>query len=200
VLTSSATVAPGAQSILTDVVGQLNGSGNGALEVVSDQGVVVGSRTYDLVSASAACTPSGTFGQDYDGSTSTGLLGTGVSAYLPQLRENAAFRTNIAFTNTGTAQASLSVDLYDGAGVRLTTFTVSVPAGGYLQETRPFAKRAGRSDLDAAYAKVTVTAGNGVLVSASVIDNVTNDPTTMPMLSEVAGVVTWGRGKVSRGK
>jgi hypothetical protein len=56
------------------------------------------------------------------------------------------------------------------------------PPGGYAQESRPFWNRASRADLDAAYARVTVTSGAGVLVSASVIDNVTNDPTTMPML------------------
>ena len=40
---------------------------------------------------------------------------------------------------------------------------------------------AGRHDLDAAYASVTVEAGEGVIAYASVIDNATNDPTTVPM-------------------
>ncbi len=36
--------------------------------------------------------------------------------------------------------------------------------------------------MDAGYAKVTVTAGAGVIASASVIDNVTDDPTTVAMV------------------
>ncbi len=38
---------------------------------------------------------------------------------------------------------------------------------------------AGRDDLDAASAKVEVIQGSGLIVSASVVDNITNDPTTL---------------------
>jgi photosystem II stability/assembly factor-like uncharacterized protein len=182
VVASSALIPAGSQSILTDVVGQLGTSGNGSLQVVADRPVVVSSRTYAVTSAAASCAPSATFGQGYEGLTAAQGLGAGESAFLSQLRETGAFRSNIAFTNAGPVAATLEVELYDDVGWRLTSFAVALAAGEYKQETRPFANRAGRTDLEAAYARVTVTSGTGVLVSASVIDNVTNDPTTIPML------------------
>jgi len=38
---------------------------------------------------------------------------------------------------------------------------------------------AGRDDLAAGCAKVEVIEGSGVIVTASVVDNITNDPTTL---------------------
>jgi len=163
-------VAP-IQSILTDVVDQLDTTGTGALDVVSDHGVVASSRTYTRAPGTGACTPSGTFGQDYGGVGASELLHSGDIAYLPQLREDAAFRTNIAVTNAGATPALVLIDLFDGAGTRLSTLVLAHPSGAYAQESRPFAYRAGRTDLDAAYARLAVISGSGLLVSASVVAN-----------------------------
>ncbi|MFI5091391.1 MAG: hypothetical protein ACHP7P_15225, partial [Terriglobales bacterium] len=108
-------------------------------------------------------------------------LGTGQSAWLPQLSENAAYRTNISLTNTGSTAASVNVTLLDGAGNVLTTYTVTLNPGEWQQAVQPFKSQANQTNMDRGYAKVTVTAGAGVIASASVIDNVTNDPTTIPM-------------------
>jgi formylglycine-generating enzyme required for sulfatase activity len=172
-LTQTAFVTPLSQSILADVVGQLGGSGNGALEVRADRPVVVTSRTYN---ASAT----GTFGQFYAAFTPTQGLSAGKTAIVPHLIENAAFRSNLAFTNMGTGAATLKVELVDGAGGKLTEFTVSVDAGRFRQETQPFKNRAGQTNLARGYARVTVLSGSGVIISGSVIDQSTNDPTTMP--------------------
>ena len=51
VVTNTTHVPAGTQSILTDVVGQLGASGQGALEILSDQPLKVTSRTYNQVSA-----------------------------------------------------------------------------------------------------------------------------------------------------
>ncbi|HPC82023.1 MAG TPA: formylglycine-generating enzyme family protein [Thermoanaerobaculaceae bacterium] len=179
-LSQSAFVAPLSQALYADVVGQLGGSGNGALEVRSDQPVVVTSRTYNLVPGSAACTPGGTFGQYYPAFTVEQGLAGGTTALIPHLIENAAFRSNLAITNMGTTAASLKVELLDGAGGKLTEFTVSVDAGRFKQETQPFKNRAGQTNLSRGYARVTVLSGTGVIVSGSVVDNTTNDPTTIP--------------------
>jgi len=56
---------------------------------------------------------------------------------------------------------------------------VELAAGEWKQENRPFATKAGQTAPDHSYAMVTVTAGAGVLAHASVVDNVTNDPTTV---------------------
>jgi hypothetical protein len=54
-------------------------------------------------------------------------------------------------------------------------------AGQWAQETQPFKNRAGQTAMDRGYAKITVQSGSGVFGFASVIDNITNDPTTVTM-------------------
>ncbi|MGV8041263.1 MAG: hypothetical protein AB2L07_14740 [Thermoanaerobaculaceae bacterium] len=181
VLTSTAFVTADGQSILQDVVGQLGGTGSGAIEVRADQPIRVTGRTYNLVSPAAGCYPNGTLGQDYVGfKTEEGLVG-GQAAILGQLTENSAYRTNIGLTNAGIGQATVTVTLYDGAGGQLTTYTVTLGPGEWKQENQPFRNKAGQTNMQRGWAKVTVTAGSGVYAYASVIDNITNDPTTIPM-------------------
>ena len=180
--TSSLTVGPGVQSLLTDVVGQLSFTGSGSLEVSSSRAVRVSSRTYNQIAAAATCFPGGTLGQNYDALETAAGLAAGESAWLAGLIENGAYRTNIALTNTGGGDATATVTLFDGGGTQIGTYDVTLPAGEWKQENRPFFSRAGRSNLAAAYARVTVNTGSGVIASASVVNNVTNDPTTIPMI------------------
>ena len=172
--TSSTSVPSGSQAVLADVVNQLGYTGSGALEIQSDQPVVVTSRTYDQ-------STNGTVGQDYTSYNSASALGTGQTAWLPQLTENAAYRTDISLTNTGVATATVDVTLLDGAGNALTTYAVTLNPGEWQQAVQPFKNMANQKSMDRGYAKVTVTSGSGVIASASVIDNVTNDPTAIPM-------------------
>ena len=180
-LSTTATVPGGAQSILADVVGQLGGNGSGPLEVSSDQPLVVTSRTYNRVAASAACYPDGTQGQDYPAVPADGGLSAGQSAYLPGLTENAAYHCNIGLVNTGAGSATALVELYDEAGVLLKSYSMGLPAGQWAQVTQPFLNYAGQTAMDRGYAKVTVESGSGVFAFASVVDNITNDPTTVAM-------------------
>ncbi len=110
----------------------------------------------------------------------SGLAG-GQIAYLPHLMQNSGFRCNLGVANFGPTPASVTVTLYDGAGNQLNTFGLSIPAGQVKQDNEPFWVRAGRSDLDEAYASVNVNSGTGVVVYASVIDQGTGDATTIPM-------------------
>jgi hypothetical protein len=96
--------------------------------------------------------------------------------------ENASFRTNIGYTNTGSTAASLTVRLYNGDGVQVGTYTVSLNPGQWKQASQPFRNVAGQSNLQGGSARITVTSGSGVVVYGSVIDNVTNDPTTIAMI------------------
>ncbi|MGV8042572.1 MAG: hypothetical protein AB2L07_21825 [Thermoanaerobaculaceae bacterium] len=182
VKSNTITVAPGQQAILVDVVDEIPESGSAGLEVQSDRPVFVSSRTYNQVAGGATCYPNGTFGQGYDAYLTTRTLGPGATAYLTQLQENAAYRTNIALTNTGTTPAVVAVTLMSGAGVPLNTYLVNLNSGEYKQENRPFFNKAGQSNLAAGYAVVVVTSGSGIVASASVVDNLTNDPTTMPAI------------------
>jgi hypothetical protein len=175
VATSAASVAAGAQSILVDIVGQVGGSGSGALEVRSDQPLKITSRTYNQ-------STSGTFGQGYDAITTAQGLSAGQSAWLPHLAENASYRSNIGLTNTGTARAAATVELHDGSGALLTSYDVGLDAGEWKQETQPFKSKTGQTNMARGYAKVRVTSGAGVVAYASLIDNATNDPTTVAMM------------------
>jgi len=179
------TIAANAQAIYGDIVDQLGYTGSAALDVRSDQPLYVTSRTYNQATA-------GTFGQDYDGvEEGVGAFG-GQLAYLPQLTENAAYRTNISLTNTGATNATVLVELFNGSGSKLTDYTVSLAPGEWKQENKPFLNKAGQTDMAAGYARLTVTSGTGILASASVIDNATNDPTTVPMkFAPAANVVQW---------
>jgi hypothetical protein len=178
----SSAVARGNQAILTDVAGQLGYTGNAALQVLSDRPVRLSSRTYNLVASDASCYAGGTFGQNYDVAVTHEGLASGESAWLTQLVETSSYRTNIVVTNTGRSTATVIVSLYDGAGTLLTSFQLSVAAGGVTVDSQPFLKRANKSNLQRAYARVWVSAGYGVIASASVIDNLTNDPTTIAMV------------------
>ena len=181
--TSTTFVAGNSQSILTDVVGQVGSSGNGALEVRASLPVKVSSRTYNLNVAGAACYPNATLGQNLDALTVQQGLATGETAFLPQLVENSAYRCNISVTNMGQVNASVKVELFDGSGTKLGEYTESLAAGQFKQKTRPFYNNASpqQTNMSRGYAKVTVLSGSGVVAYASVIDNVTQDPTTMTM-------------------
>ena len=48
---------------------------------------------------------------------------------------------------------------------------------------QPFLPRAGQTNIQGGYATVTVNSGSAVIVYGSVVDNITNDPTTIPMKS-----------------
>ncbi len=182
VVTNTVYVPAGTQSILTDVVGQLGGSGSGAIQVLSDQPLKVTARSYNQVSATADCYSNGTQGQNYPVVAVSDGLGAGQSAYLAGLTENASYRCNIGLVNTGTGSATVLVELFNGAGTKLTDYTVSpLAAGQWVQETQPFKNRAGQTAMDRGYAKITVQSGSGVFGFASVIDNITNDPTTVAM-------------------
>lgn len=185
VKTGTVAVPAGAQSILVDVVDQLGTTGSAALEVRADQLVHVTSRTYDEVSETAACMPGGTLGQDYAAYAPAAGLAAGEAAWLPQLAESTQYRSNIALVNTGSAVATVAVTLFDGSGVQVGSYAVELEPGAYRQENRPFATHAGQTAMDRGYASVSVTTGSGVLVLGSVVDNVTNDPTTVVAVRRV---------------
>ena len=180
-VTNTTYVPAGAQSVLVDVLGQLSASGQGALEVSSDRSLKVTSRTYHQASTDAACDANGTKGQSYPLLAAGEGLSQGQAAWLPHLAENAVYRTNIGLVNVGAVEATAKLELYDGAGSLLASYDVTLPPGQWSQKTKPFASMAGQTALDHGYARVAVTSGAGVVAFASVIDNLTNDPTTITM-------------------
>ena len=196
-LSMTGLVAPGSQSILQDVAGQMGFVGSGAIEVRSNQALNVSSRTYSQTDDAGTGLSSGTVGQGYLGIPAGQGLAAGQSAWLPQLTHNAAYRCNIGLTNTGSGPANVTVSLYRGDGTLLNSYTVDLQPGDWRQEDRPFERRAGQTAMDRGYAKVTVISGSGIVATASVIDNLTNDPTMMPMTQangDVAGSLAGAHG------
>jgi len=188
--TLTRSLAAGEQVILADVVGQIPYTGAGAVKVESPEAVVVTSRSYSQLADDVECFPGGTLGQFLDSSGNLLVVGAGQVAWIPQLVENDRFRTNIALTNVGSSKAQAKVTLYDGTGAELTSYDVTLMPGQFKQENRPFAARAGVSDLEAGYAKVRVSQGS-VIGYASVIDNTTNDPTTLPLVPDATEKIVW---------
>jgi hypothetical protein len=168
------TLGTGEQRLLEDVVTVLEAAGGGWLEIASDQPVLVTSRTYNVGDE-------GTFGQLLDGIPAAGTAAAGQLVWLPQLQQNELFRTNIGFVNGSHAEVRIRLRLFDADGGELAARRHTLAPEGRLQLQEPFSRFAGRDDLDACYATVEVEAGEGMIAYASVIDNATNDPTTVAM-------------------
>jgi hypothetical protein len=180
--TATQTIPGNGQVVYTDLatsLGMTNGSG--ALEVLSTQQLWVTSRTYNQQ-------PSGwTYGQGYDGIASSDALDAGSTAWLPQLAQTGiagqvgTSRVNIGITNTGSATASVTLTLFDANGTQVWTDTRSYTPGQFYQYQEPYRTGAGRTDIAAGYAKITVSSGSGVIAYASDIDNGSGDATTVNM-------------------
>ena len=167
-------VVYGRQIVLGDVVAQMGMTGSGAIEVDSDRPLLASSRTYNAGA-------DGTFGLFLDGVSAQDMADDGDNVWLPQLRQNQAFRTNIGLLNTGDSQARVRIFLYNASGEELATRWRTLEPGAWTQFQEPFSRIAGRTDIDAGSAKIEVESGHGVIAYASVIDNATNDGTAISM-------------------
>ncbi len=171
--TSQTPVPAGGQGYFVDLVGQLQRSDKGSLEVWSSQPLVLTSRTYNDRGTA------GTYGQFYDGySPSQGLAANQVGV-IPQLRQDANFRTNISATNTGTSPASVTLTLHLTNGTQVWSDTRTIQPGRFYQWVRPF-QTAGQTNVVSGFARIRVNSGSGVIASGSVIDGRTGDPFTIP--------------------
>ncbi len=180
VVTTDVRVVAHGQATLTDVIGLFGIDGSGALAVeVSSGGLIVTSRTYTEIADGADCFAGGTLGQFLDSSARAPVLAAGDEAIIPQLTENSRYRTNIALTNTGEEEAAATIHLFDAAGTELGSFELVLQPGKWIQKARPFAGYPGGDDLSAGYAVIEMTRGAGVIGYGSVVDNLTNDPTTI---------------------
>lgn len=151
--------------------------GAGSINVcVSDPdaaGVV--SRTYNT-------SQEGTFGQTIvgvEGLTSDTMIATGEVARLGFLTENAAFRTNVGFMNAGAATITINAQFFTADGTSLGTDSIEILSYSNDQWNGAFGKVTAK-DVDLGYIDVWTNSPNAeFLTYASVIDNQTDDPTTI---------------------
>jgi hypothetical protein len=167
-------IPSGRQQVFEDVVAQLvTGQASGALEIEASAEVTVASRTYNQ-------TPEGTYGQGLEGVVAAEGFEVGDVVFLPQLREDADFRTNIGVLNASSSTLVVTVELFDRLGFAIGDFRIVVPEGRTVQDNRPFRERFQQTDIVGGYARIEVDFGAGAYPYASVVDNRTGDPTTIP--------------------
>ncbi len=174
---ATVTLADGELREFANIAADLFGApgSSGAVDVEADGPLVVTARTFND-------SPDGTFGQFLPGLAVSAALSPGDEGYLSQLKSTEDFRTNIGFTNYGASECNVRVSLHDGRGVQVGQFHASVPAAGWSQVNRVFeASGAGACPIGYAVVKV-LTGGCRVWAYASIVDNGSGDPTTVPVV------------------
>lgn len=178
------TIRPWGTFVQNDVVGWLvpGASLSGAIRIIATQAVVVTTRTFNQFAGGVICFPLGTLGQALGPMTTTATIQRGQFGWIPNLTQTTGFRSNIGFTNTSVANATVRVDLYNASGTKIGSFTRTLQPGQWWQSNEPFRTVAGNNNIIGGSAQVTVTSGKGIIVYGSVVDNITNDPTTVTMV------------------
>ena len=182
-VTMNVTLGPGELRTWDDVVVDLFGITEnvaGSISVDADYPVVVTARTFNQGD-------SGTFGQFLPGVQMNQTMGSGEMGALSQLSNNDASRTNVGFINLGIDDAKadgdvqIRITVYDGSGSMLGTKNLTAGDGQWKQQNDIFGA-VGAGTVDNGYAMVEVlTDGGRVWAYASVVDNATGDPTTIPV-------------------
>ena len=162
---------PGNASMsLDDVVLSLAGvsSGAGGLAVYGTTSLVVNSRTYNQAAA-------GTFGQGIPGHPASQAVGAGSQRVLIQVHENSNYRTNVGFLNTGSGSAAFTLTLFDQSGGNLGTLPYTLYPYEQKQIGQIF-RLVTSANIKNGRILISVSSG-AVLFYASVVDNITGDPT-----------------------
>lgn len=175
------TLAGGGTAVWRDVLVAVLGlaadrTNKGALHVSADQPLAVVSRTYNQ-------TPSGTYGQFMPGLTASDALTQGVIGVLPMLAQGQAYRTNAGIAIlSASGDCSVRFRVVGPAGAQLgNDVTLTAGAGRWVQRDYLLtAASAGNQDVAFATVEVT-TPGCAAWAYASVIDNATGDPITVPL-------------------
>jgi hypothetical protein len=118
-------IAPKQTVVLSDIVSQFGASnGSGALEILWNgaTGPIVASRTY------TTAPNGGTFGQSIDVVQSFGY-----DSYVPGLRSDSAFRSNVGFVNGGDTTIGITATLLSSNGQSLATAFVQLAPRGQTQ-------------------------------------------------------------------
>lgn len=174
---TSVTLADGELVEFSNIAADLFGAPGsaGAVDVEADGALVVTARTFNDA-------PTGTFGQFLPGFGEASALVPGDAGYLSQLKSTDTYRTNIGYTNYGEAECSVRASLMDANGALLKQIFATVPPGGWIQQNKVF-ESAGVAPVPIGYAVVNVlTPGCEVWSYASVVDNGSGDPTTVPVV------------------
>lgn len=153
------------------------GNTAGLVEVVADVPLAITARSYSEG-------PQGTMGQDFPALTDSDALLPGRVGILPQLRRGNGFYTNLGVVNLGTATCTVAVKAFDTAGSQVGSTRLFTVEGGQWVQQYDFLASVGAGNQDTAYATVEVVTPEGkAWAYAALIDSLTRDPTTVPLVT-----------------
>ena len=155
--------------VLDDVTTHFNTTQLGAIQFTSSDEFSASSRIY-------AQTPSGTLGQSFAAESPSSAIAKGA---VLQLESTSAFRTNLGAVNIGPSPCSVTWRLYDRNNSVARTVTSTMPSYAVIAPTN-IVGFFNASDVDLSDAWISFTATNPILAYASVVDNATTDPTSIP--------------------
>ena len=172
------TLQPNTNGNFPNLWGSWMGDGAGAINVCVSDGDAAGvtSRTYNTSDA-------GTFGQAIvgkEGMASAKLIGMGEKVRMGFLTENSAFRTNVGFMNAGATTITIDAEFFAADGTSYGTASINILPFSNNQWNKPFTTKVHAGTVDLGYIDVwSDTADAMFLTYASVVDNETDDPTTI---------------------
>ncbi len=176
------TLDPGRTVRYPDILATVFGLSEGAAAVrvtpVSGS-VLVNSRTYNQL-------PAGTYGQYVPALARPQAIGWGQNARLIALAHDpslaAGYRTNLGLVNLSPAPITVQADFYLASGAFIGTLEYDLLPFEFVQTDRAFERVTAAKVDDGYVALKTKTGGAKFLAYASVIDNITGDPTYVPAI------------------
>ncbi len=166
---STAAVEPGQTIVLADVVGNLGiQSGSGALELTWSTAAapIVTSRTYTTAA------DGGTYGQSIDP-----VARFSRDQYVPGLRSDANFRTNVGFVNNGDVAASINVSLLSASGQTIATALVALaPKSQQQSSLAALFPKIDPTSLGSFTLQAHTDTAPTIFVYGSIVDNTSGDP------------------------
>ena len=177
------TLSPGQLERTTDVLLNMFGRSQGgaaALQIHSDQPLVIGSRTYNTVEGK-------TYGQFIPGVEQHEAIPSGEQVFLPGLAEDHAFRTNLGLVNPGDSGINVTAVFFDVKAQQLGSRTWAVPAHGYIQRNQVL-RELTASHMHSIWVRLTTDSGE-FFSYFSIVDQQSGDPVyrpgqTSPLLAE----------------
>jgi len=152
-------------------------TGAGSLHVFAQKGLVVNSRTYNVLPDES------TVGQAIPGLSNGDMARTGEIWLLDSLKQTDDFRCNLGFAEYEGTDTEVTVVLFDTGGASLfflASKKYTVPALGQFQVNKVFQDMGLSGQFSQAIAYVSVNSeGGGLYVYASIVDNSVGDGTTV---------------------
>ncbi len=167
------TLGAGEMERSADVLESLFGLPNGAaaLHILSDQPLIIGSRTYNQLEGK-------TYGQFIPGVASHEAIPAGEDVILSGLAENDAFRTNLGLVNPGDAEIEVTGVFFDANSNSLGSKNWTVPAHGYIQRNRVVREVTGQA-ITEVWMRLSTNSGE-FFSFLSIVDQQSGDPVYRP--------------------